>query len=452
MRFIIALVLALFAAAGIAWMLRGDPGYALVSIGSWTVETSVAFMTVFLLAFFALFYLLVRLLVGLWRVPSQARAASQSNRRRRAHRLLTRGIAQLLEGRWKTAEISLMKGAQVSSHPGLYYIGAAWAARRLGAQWRSEGYFHKADQFSEPEALVMKLAQAELLLEDGRAAEARDMLQPLLDQQRRQPRTLELLSRSYEQLEEWENLRGLFNDLHKSRVLDETRYTDLQRQTYQALLAKVSRNGSLSDLQSLWRSLPESLRAEEALMIDYAGYLRDHDAADDAEALLRGAINRHWSDHLAVGYGQIGRGNLTAQLNTAESWLEEHRDNPHLLLTCGRLAKRSRQLEKARGYLEKSIAVLPTPDAFQALGEILEETGDLEEALRCYRTSLQLLSGHTEAKQAVAVIDSSPALSVQTSSTTPLPPNVKSQGTAVGKSNIKANDPLLGNPSQSAAS
>lgn len=446
MRFVIALVLALFAAAGIAWVLRGDPGYALVSIGSWTVETSVAFAVVFLLVAFLLVYLSVRLLVRLWRVPSQARAMSRSNRRRRAHWLLTRGIAQLLEGRWKAAEISLMKGAQVSQSPGLYYIGAARAARRLGAQWRSDGYFYKADKLSESETLMMKLAQAELLLEDGKPAEARDMLLPLLDQQRRPPRALELLARSYEQLEDWEHLRGLLGDLNKSHVLDDARYTQLQRHTYRALLNDVSGNGSLSDLQNLWRGIPELLRGEEALMIDYAGYLRDHDAASDAETLLRAAINRHWSDRLVVGYGEIGRGNLTAQLDSAEGWLKDHRDNPYLLLTCGRLAKRSRQLEKARGYLERSLAALPTPDGFQELGEILEERGDLEGALRCYRKSLQLLSGQAEEKPGVAVI------APGRESSTALPQDIARQNAIPENSGVETKAPLLGNPSQSTAS
>jgi uncharacterized protein HemY len=44
-------------------------------------------------------------------------------------------------------------------------------------------------------------------------------------------------------------------------------------------------------------------------------------ATDDAEALLREAINRRWSVKLVVGYGMLGRGNATAQLATAEGWL-----------------------------------------------------------------------------------------------------------------------------------
>lgn len=447
MRFVIAIVMALFAAAGIAWVLRGDPGYALLSIGSWTVETSVAFAIVFLLLVFAVLYVLLRFMVRLWRVPGQARAAGKTYRGRRSRRLLTRGMTQLLEGRWKTAEISFMKGAESSLVPALHYIGAARAARRLGAQWRSEGYFHKADKLSDSQALIMKLGQAELFLEEGKPVEARDILMDVLDQHKRQPRALELLAISYQQLEDWDSLRGILNELSKSHVLDEVRYAELQRQTYQALLKKTSHNESLSYLQGLWRSLPESLRQDEALLIDYAGYLRDHDAAHDAENLLAQKIKQHWSDRLVVGFGEIERGNITAQLETAEGWLKERDDNPYVLLTCGRLAKRARQFGKARSYLERSLANLPTPDACQALGEVLEEIGDKEGALRCYRMAFQLLSGRPEAKEGVAMVTSDQAME------TMLPnPTRDDKNEAVIAEEGMQNERVIGKPSQSAAS
>jgi HemY protein len=105
-----------------------------------------------------------------------------------------------------------------------------------------------------------------------------------------------------------------------------------------------------------------------------------------------------------AGYGEIGRGNSTAQLATAEGWLKQHPQNAHVLLTCGRLARRSRQLDKARGYLEQSLKALTTPDAYQELGEVLEESGDKEGARQCYRAALNLLSGRMQEKEGVAVL------------------------------------------------
>ncbi len=404
MRLLIAIIIALFVSVGVALILREDPEYTLISIGQWTIETSVAFFVFFLLTAFILFYILARFLIRVLQAPGQARVAGQRYRLRKSQRFLNKGLRQLLEGRWKTAEISLMKGVGASRTPVLHYIGAAQAARRLNAQWRCNGYLLKAADLPEHETLPVRLTQAEFLLEDEKPTEARDILLELLKEHPRQPRALALLAQSYQQLNDWQSLQKLLSDLGKSAMLDETRYEQLQRQVYSALLNDTSHHGTLEELQALWGKIPDSLRSEESLIIEYAGHLRDHNAASEAEALLRQSLNRQWNDKLVVGYGEIGRGNITEQLATAEGWLKERGGNPHLLLTCGRLAKRARQPDKARAYLEQSIKSLATPDAYQELGEILEEMGHKEGALQCYRTGLRLLSGRLEETEGGAVL------------------------------------------------
>ena len=100
-----------------------------------------------------------------------------------------------------------------------------------------------------------------------------------------------------------------------------------------------------------------------------------------------------------VGYGMLGRGNATAQFAAAERWLVQHGDDPHLLLTLGRLAKRCQQNAKARDYLERSIQIMPTPDAYQELGELLESLHELTHAGQCFHAGLRLLVGKPQEKQ-----------------------------------------------------
>jgi HemY protein len=402
-RLLIGIIIALLGAVGLAWVLKEDPGYALLSIGHWTAETSVAVLVVLLVVVFVLLYLLIRFLIRLWHVPRQLKAATRQRRLRRSQQLLVRGMQELAEGRWKAAEITLKKGAAYSKTPALYYLGAARAAQKLNAPERRDGYLHKSDELPDKDSLMVKLAQAEFLLEGNQPDEARQVLLPLRTAQPRQPRVLELLARSYQELGDWEKLKELLPELSKQAIFEGSRFTQLQLQVYEALLADAARNGTLTDLHNLWKQIPKSLHLQEPLLISYAGHLRDHNAADEAEALLRDALNRHWSEKLVVGYGEIGRGNFTAQLATAEDWLKQHGKDPYLLLTLGRLAKRSHKLDKARSYLEQSVAILPSPDAYQELGEILEESGDREKAGQCYRHGFQLLAGKPEAKQGVAL-------------------------------------------------
>jgi HemY protein len=403
MRLLIGVILALFVAVGIAWILHEDPGYVLLSIGPWTIETSLAVLVFLVIVTFLLLYWLVRLLIRLLYVPRQVKVAIQQRRLNKSQRLLARGLRELVEGHWKAAENTLKRSAGFSETPALHYIGAARAAQKLKALERRDSYLDKAGELPDKDALMVKLTQTELLLESGQADKAEDILLSLYNVYPRQPRVLELLATSYQQLGYWEKLQRLLPELSKHTLFDESRYLELQLQVYAGLLADVTHTGTLADLHALWKQIPKSLQAQELLLVNYAGYLRDHNAADEAEVLLREALNRRWSEKLVVGYGEIGRGNFTAQLAAAEGWLTQHPKDPYLLLTLGRLAKRSRQLDRAHAYLEQSVAILPSPDTYQELGEILEETGDKEQASQCYRTSLRLLAGQPEQKEGVTL-------------------------------------------------
>lgn len=423
MKLLIVGIIALFLSVGIALVLQEDPGYVLLSINQWTIETSVAVLLVFTIVVFVLLYLAIRFLIRLLQAPSNAKAATQRYQARRSHSLLLKGLSELTEGHWKKAETALIKGAEHSNAPALHYAGAAQAAQRLGVDWRRDIYLGKGERLPPKDIMVIKLTQAELFLDKDQANEAKEVLLPLHQNNSRHPKVLELLARSYRKLGDWEKLKALLPDLGKSGMLDQTQYHQLQLEVYKALLIQASHSGNLNDLHTLWTKMPESLRTDESLLIAYAGHLRDHDAASEAESHMREALNRQWSDQLVVGYGEIGRGNLSSQLATAEGWLKEHDNNPYLLLTCGRLAKRSRQLDKARDYLERSIAIQPTPDAYQELGEVLEETGDKDNARQCYHTGLRLLSGQPEEKEGIAVLSATEGSEAATGENALMPRN-----------------------------
>ncbi|HUM92479.1 MAG TPA: hypothetical protein PLM32_14095, partial [Candidatus Competibacter sp.] len=72
---------------------------------------------------------------------------------------------------------------------------------------------------------------------------------------------------------------------------------------------------------------------------------------------------------------------------------------PYVLLTLGRLARRGQQSDKARDYLERSIKRMPTPDAYQELGELAESLHELTYAGQCFHSGLRLLIGKPTEKQ-----------------------------------------------------
>lgn len=401
MRLLIGIIVTLFVSVWIALALRQDPGYAMVSIGQWTIETSLAFFVIFLGLVFLGFYALVRLAIRLWKTPVQTLRANRRRLQKKAQRLFNLGSRQLAAGQWAAAEKTLINSAEYSETPALHYLNAARATHHLSdVRWRRDLHLREAEDLPDADRLTVQLTRVEFLLDDRQAEQARPILESLHTLNPRHPGVLLWLARTYQQLQAWEPLQLLLPEVQKQKALGPEPLAELQAQTYRALLDIAAASGSLDRLRILWKQAPAALREEdEAFLIAYATALCDGNAFDDAEAVLREAINRRWSAKLVVGYGRLERGNAAAQLATAETWLVQHGDDPYLLLTLGRLAKRCQQPVKARDYLERSIRIMPTPDAYQELGEWLESVHELTYAGQCFHAGLRLLVGKPPEQQ-----------------------------------------------------
>ncbi|KAB2923520.1 MAG: tetratricopeptide repeat protein [Candidatus Contendobacter sp.] len=423
MKLLIGIIVTLFVSVWMALALRQDPGYAMFSIGQWTVETSFAFLMLVLIALFVGFYFLVRLAIRLWHTPSQTLAAHQRRLQRKARRLFNLGSRQLAAGQWAAAEKTLLKSAAHSETPALDYLSAARATHHLSdVKWRRDLHLRKAEESPDADKLTVQLTRVEFLLEDQQAEQARPILESLHTLNPRHPGVLLWLARCYRQSGAWEPLQQLLPELQKQKVFGPESFAEIQRETYHALLQGVAAGGSLEKLRALWKQAPAPLReGDEAFLVAYATALCEFDAFDDAETLLREAINRRWNVKLVVGYGMLGRGNAAAQLAAAEGWLTQHGDDPHLLLTLGRLAKRCQQTAKARNYLERSIQIMPMPDAYQELGELLESLHELTHAGQCFHAGLRLLVGKPQEQQGVTLPAAEAAQQLQGPNPPPAP-------------------------------
>jgi HemY protein len=401
MRLLIGILFTLFVSVWTALTLRQDPGYAMVSIGQWTIETSLAFFVMVIGVAFCGFYALVRLAIRLWKTPAQTVHANQRRLHRKAQRLFSLGGRQLASGQWAAAEKTFLNGAEYSQNPALHYLHAARATHHLSdLKWRRDLNLRKAEDSPDADPMTVQLTRVEFLLDDRQAELARPILESLHTLHPRHPSVLLWLAKTYQQLQAWEPLQKLLPEVQKQKALGSEPLAELHRQTYLALLEIVAAGGSLDKVRGLWKQAPAVMREDdEAFVIAYATALCDFNAFDDAEALLREAINRRWSPKLAVGYGMVERGNAAAQLATAEGWLAKHGDDPYLLLTLGRLAKRCQQPAKARNYLERSIQIMPTPDAYQELGELLQSLHELIHASQYFHAGLRLLVGKPQEQQ-----------------------------------------------------
>ena len=115
-------------------------------------------------------------------------------------------------------------------------------------------------------------------------------------------------------------------------------------------------------------------------------------AGVEVEDDLATALSVGWDQTLLALFGSIQSDDVFAQLEMAERWLSLHQDDAVLLTVLGKLSLRCADTEKAESYLSRSIAMEPTVQAYQLLGELLYARGDKDKASECYRYGLELAS------------------------------------------------------------
>ncbi|HSJ48881.1 MAG TPA: heme biosynthesis HemY N-terminal domain-containing protein [Gammaproteobacteria bacterium] len=389
MRYLVYAMIALLVAVGVALLTLPDPGYVLIGYGDWSLETTL----LVLLLVLAGLYLAVRFLAGLRRLPGRFLHWRRLRRERRARAALNRGLIELAEGQWATAEKRLVRHAATSDNALITYLAAARAAQQQGAHDRRDHYLRLAHG-SMPEAdVAVGLSQAELQMAHGQLEQALATLRHLRQIAPRHAYVLKMLMKLYQRLQDWQSLRDLLPELRRRKVVGEEELKRLNLEIHRALLEGAARRGDLEALREAWGWLPRTLAQDESLLVIQATQLQRHGLVDEAQELLRSAIRRHWSQRLVYLFGQLEGGDVGRRLDEAEAWLRDHDKDPVLLLTLGRLCLANRLWGKARAYLEASAQLAPTVETCQVLGTLLEQLGEADKAMACYRQGMGLAVG-----------------------------------------------------------
>jgi HemY protein len=114
---------------------------------------------------------------------------------------------------------------------------------------------------------------------------------------------------------------------------------------------------------------------------------------DEAEAIIRKALNREWSEELIRLYADLEATDQAKLLRRAEAWLQTRPEDAALLLVAGRLCVRNELWGKARSYFESSIAIRPSPEAWHELGQLLIRMDEADAASAAFQKGLTLSYG-----------------------------------------------------------
>ncbi|MEK7815667.1 MAG: heme biosynthesis HemY N-terminal domain-containing protein [Pseudomonadota bacterium] len=397
MRLLLFVLAVLFAGVLVALYAVDNPGYVLIARAPWSVEMPLTLFVPLLLVVFAGIALALYILIRLARIPQDVEHWRAMRHTRRARTALIQGLTHLAEGNWAEAETELLAGLRHGDAPLLNYLGAALAAQGLGNTEKRDEHLAAAHKNAPRGALAVGMTQASLRLQAGQLEQALATLAELRQQAPRHKQGLRLLAQVHEALYDWTGLAELVPDLRDNHVLSPMAIDALELKAHSELLKQSLPSGSLAVLNRAWTAVPRHLRRHPLMLAAYARHLMQQNQMDEAEKVLRDALDESWDDDLIELYGRVPGGDPTDQMESAEGWAASHPENPRLLLALARLAQRARQVAKARTYFERCLALHGSAEAYREFGELLEQAGEMDKALASYRRGLEALAAESRA-------------------------------------------------------
>ena len=379
-RWILLLVIvAALAAFGWHWVAE-DPGYVLLRMRGWKVETTVVAAVVILLLAWAL-------LSGAWRLLRWPFGALSRRHRRLSQQRLGEGLIALAEGRHSDAERDLNRAARLNSLRGPALLASAEAASRRGEHARA---LESLDQASQSVPQAARVLRARLLREQDKPAEALALLAPESDKAALTPGGWRELTLAALESGDIRRAREALEPLQKSGALGSRAYAALEARVLAATLQAAPEGVALN---ALWSQLPKAQRRVPAVVDAYARQASLFGLGLPAMDEVESALRREWSPQLIETYGSLPGNDVEPRLRRAEGWLDAHPNDANLLLTLGRMCVRLKVWGKAHQYLQRSLALAPSAAAWEALGDAFVGEGNTDLAQRCYRNALALSRG-----------------------------------------------------------
>jgi len=377
----------LLASVWIGSHLQYDPGYVLIAVQHWTVETTLWVGIVILILFFMVFHLSLLFLSWIGGGPASW-ARWRSKQRARSAQMKTRqGLIEFSEGHWDRAKKNLIKALPDADTPLLNYLTAARAAQEMGEHELRDNFLREAQQCMPEAKIAVELTQAQLQLANRQWEQALATLRHLKDIAPHHPYVLRLLAFLYQEVKDWQQLILLLPELKRFQVMTADAYEKLQQQAYLNALMDLIRQNNAEVIDNFFNALPKSLSQDASFLAVYCQYLLHHNESQ-AELLLRKSLRQAFHEQLIELYGFLDA--KTARLDFAESLLKKYPHSAPLHLCLGRLCVANQLWGKAKTYLEEALHLSATPATYAEFAALLEQLGDKEAAFAMYRQGLNL--------------------------------------------------------------
>ncbi|MBI2785396.1 MAG: protoporphyrinogen oxidase [Legionella longbeachae] len=370
--------------------LNKDPGYVLIAINHWTIETTVWVAAVLLIILFFTIYFLLRLCKKISQTPGALSRWHSRRLAQKAQAITRKGLIEYSEGYWQKAKNHLIQALPNTDAPLLNYLTAARAAQKMGDNQLRDDYLREAQQ-SMPEAkIAVELTQAELQLANHQWEQALATLKHLHDIAPRHPYVLKLIMQLYQEIKDWSQLIILLPNLRKYQVVNQQEFELLQYNAYLKRLTDLAKQNHPEAVYSFFHSMPKILATNTNIIAEYTRFLLKNNDYITAKDLLTRSLRKDFQPQLIELYNLLPVD--AKQLAFAEALLKKNAHSAPLYLCLGQLCIQQQLWGKAKYYLEKSNEIEPTALAFATEGKLHEQLGEASLACKSYKQGLELIT------------------------------------------------------------
>jgi HemY protein len=374
-----------------------DGGYLLIMLGGKTIEMSLWFAALIILALMFVIWLVLRIFRGSVSVAQRFSDYVNFGGSERAQKRTLNGLVDYIEGNWLQARKQLLRAAPKVEAPLINYLAAARSAFEMGDQTEATRLLKLATDTVPDSELAVALTQARMELLNKDYDQCLATLMRVKPKAPQNPVLLDLLRQVYLAREDWDGLLRIFERLRSYKIDTPQALEQLEVKIHSELLKKegalcqrVLQTERLPRLRAAWNKLPGNMQKHPDVIAAYARQLALCSEDQEAELLLRKALSKQVHPEMVYIYGRVRGSDIRLQLRVVEDLHVQHPRDAQLLFCLGRLSMRNQLWGKARDCFRDSLSIRHDPEICAELARLLENMGEHQKSMDYYQMGLGL--------------------------------------------------------------
>jgi len=386
MRWILGLLLVLFAAVGVALLLMFNHGNVAIFWPPYRIDLSINTAAVLLVLLVLGLLLLLRAYGQIVSLPRRVKQHREQRYRERALQAFRDATVALAEGRFARAEKQAQLALHLPEQGGPATLIGARACHGLRATERRDAWIRRcAEEFGLRDQAA--LLAADCAIDEGDGASALRALDQLPAKTARQVHALRLRLAALDLSQQWKPLLPVLAQLERRQMVSAQHAQAMRTRAWRNLLTQAGSDPG--EVRAVWRQIPREISLDSPVAeVAVDAFRRSGDFGSAAQIIER-LMRQRYSARAVDQYAAFTHLGSRDKLHTMEQWLKSWGEEASLLSALGRVCTEEQLWGKAEAYLRDSLKRDDAAATRLALARLLEQTGRPEEAAGLYRQAAQ---------------------------------------------------------------